>query len=117
MQTGIKQQADTTIFELVEMMPQYPGGTNGLLQYIGENTVYPEKAKNEGIQGRVILRFVVEEDGSISNISIVRGIDPELDAEAVRLVRSMPKWNPGKQKGKAVRVKYTLPVAFSLRRN
>ena len=106
--------SDSTIFVIVEMQPEFPGGDVARMDYISQNTRYPERAKNAGISGRVITHFVVEKDGSISNAEIIRGVDPELDAEALRLVRSMPKWTPGKQKGQIVRVKFVLPIFFRL---
>ena len=110
--SAVRQNTDTTIFVIVEENPRFPGGDNARLEYINQNTRYPDKAKEGGIQGRVTTQFVVEKDGSITNVEIVRGIDPELDAEALRLVRSMPKWIPAKQRGQIVRVRYTLPISF-----
>jgi len=105
---------DTAVFVAVEEMPAYPGGEKARSEFISKNMKYPEKAKENGIQGRVITQFIVEKDGSISNVQVVRGIDPEIDAEAVRVVRSLPKWTPGKQNGEARRVRFTLPVTFKL---
>ncbi len=107
---------DTTVFTVVEDMPQYPGGTATLLNYLAQNIKYPEKAQKEGIQGRVIVHFIINKDGSISDVALApgRGITPELDAEAIRVVEAMPNWTPGKQRGEPVRVKYTLPVTFRL---
>jgi|GEM_PF-262541 len=103
------------VFTVVEEMPEYPGGTNALLQYLVKSTQYPEKAVSEGRTGRVIVQFIVNKDGSMSDINVLRGAYPDLDAEAIRVVKAMPqKWIPGKQKGVPVRVKYTLPVQFSL---
>jgi len=108
------QVSDTDIFVIVETQPAFPEGDDARLEFLRQNMKYPEKAKEEGIQGRVVLQFIVEKDGSLSNVEIVRGVDPELDAEAIRLVLSMPKWIPGKQRGVDVRVRYTLPVTFRL---
>ncbi len=103
-----------TIFEVTEVMPEFPGGMSALIEYISKNIKYPEAGKAKGIQGRVTVQFVVNQDGSISNTKILRGLSPEFDAEALRLFNSMPKWKPGMQRGQAVRVKYTCPVVFAL---
>ena len=95
-------------------MPKFPGGIPGLMQYLARNIKYPTIAQENGTQGRVIIQFVVERDGSITDVRVARGVDPYLDKEAVRVVKSMPKWIPGKQNGKAVRVKFTVPVMFRL---
>ena len=106
---------DDVVFVLVESMPEFPGGQQALFKYLSENVKYPVIAQENGIQGRVICQFVVNKDGSIDDIEVVRsGGDPSLDKEAVRLIRSMPKWKPGRHKGKAVRVKYAVPVNFKL---
>ena len=102
------------VFDVVEVMPQYPGGQIEMLKYIMENIKYPEQAMKEGIQGRVTVRFIVEKDGSISNVKPVLSVHPLLDKEAVRVVKSMPKWSPGKQNGKPVRVRFNVPVMFKL---
>ena len=104
----------TPVFEVVERMPQFPGGVAAQVEYFKKNLRYPAEAKKAGTQGRVVVQVVVIKDGSISNVKVLRGVDPALDAEAIRLVNSMPKWKPGMQKGKAVTVKYTVPVLFSL---
>jgi protein TonB len=98
----------------VETPPQFPGGAAALLKFLSENLKYPPLAKENGIEGRVILNFIVEKDGSLSDVRIVRDIGGGCGKEAVRLVQAMPKYLPGKQNGQAVRVKYTLPVAFKL---
>ena len=95
-------------------MPSFPGGQGALMYFISSNLVYPATARESMIQGRVIVGFVVERDGSISNVKVSRSVDPALDKEAMRVVKSMPKWKPGKQNGSAVRVKYTVPVIFRL---
>ena len=102
------------VFNVVEEAPEYPGGMPELMKYLAMNLRYPADAHEKGIQGRVIVQFVVERDGSVSNFQVMRGIHPLLDAEAIRALSGMAKWTPGKQKGVAVRVKYTLPVNFSL---
>lgn len=103
------------IFEVVEQMPEFPnGGMAGLMQYLSQNIRYPEAAKKAGKQGRVTVQFVVEKDGSISNVSTLRGVEPDLDKEAVRVISEMPKWKPAMQRGETVRVRYTVPVMFRL---
>jgi len=102
------------VFDVVEVMPQFPGGQIAMLQYLMKNIKYPEQAMKEGIQGRVAVRFIVEKDGSISDVKPVLSVHPLLNKEAVRVVESMPKWTPGKQNGKPVRVRFNLPVMFKL---
>ena len=103
---------DTVVFMVVEEMPEFPGGMSGLMEYLRDNLKYPVKAKEKKIEGRVTAAFVVSRDGSIRDVQIVRGVDPDLDAEAIRVIKSMPNWKPGKQRGKNVAVKYTLPINF-----
>ena len=98
----------------VETMPEFPGGQGALLQYLAKSIKYPVIAQENGIQGRVSCSFVVNKDGSIVDAEVIRGVDPSLDKEALRVINSMPKWSPGKQRGKPVRVKYTVPVTFRL---
>jgi protein TonB len=105
---------EAEIFTVVESMPTFPGGMGALMKYLAENIKYPPLAKESGIQGRVFINFVVEPDGRISNVKVLRGIGGGCDEEAVRVVKSMPKWSPGKQRGKPVRVSYNLPVKFTL---
>jgi TonB family protein len=100
--------------DVAEQMPSFPGGQSKLMEFLAENTRYPEECKETCVQGRVIVTFLVERDGSISKIKVVKSVDPLLDEEAVRVVSSMPKWNPGMQNGVRVGVKYTLPVTFRL---
>ena len=102
------------IFQIVEEMPSYPGGEQKLMEYVAKNIKYPQIARETGIQGRVFVGFVVEPDGSVSNVKVLRGIGGGCDEEAMRVVKGMPKWKPGKQRGKAVRVSYMLPVNFKL---
>ena len=102
------------VFDVVEVMPQFPGGQIAMLQYIMKNIKYPEQAMKEGIQGRVAVRFIVEKDGSISDVKPILSVHPLLNKEAVRVVESMPKWTPGKQNGKPVRVRFNVPVMFKL---
>ena len=108
------KEEENKVFDVVEQMPSYPGGMGALMQYLSSNIKYPVIAEENGIQGRVICTFVVERDGSITDVKIAKSVDPSLDKEAMRVVSSMPKWIPGKQNGSAVRVKYTLPVTFRL---
>ena len=109
-----KKEEDNKVFDVVEQQPAFPGGQGALLSWLSQNIHYPAVAEENGIQGRVVVSFVVEKDGSISNVQVVRGVDPSLDKEAARVVKSMPKWTPGKQNGQAVTVRYTLPVTFRL---
>ena len=109
-----KPEVATKVFDVVEEMPSFPGGQSALMQYLASNIKYPVVAQENGVQGRVIVSFVVERDGSISDVKVARSVDPSLDREAQRVVKSMPKWKPGKQNGSAVRVKYTVPVVFRL---
>jgi protein TonB len=102
------------IFMVVESMPEFPGGEAALYKYLGENIKYPQMAKESGIQGRVFVTFVVERDGRVTDVRVLRGIGGGCDEEAVRVVESMPNWTPGKQRGKSVRVQYNLPVKFTL---
>ena len=110
-----KDTLDNPIFEVVEHMPEFTGGgMSALMEYLSKNIKYPEAAMKKGTQGRVTVQFVVEKDGSITNVKILRGIDPELDKEAIRVISAMPKWKPGTQRGEAVRVRFTVPVMFRL---
>ncbi|WP_455512839.1 energy transducer TonB [Leyella stercorea] len=109
-----KHVEETKVFTVVEQMPMFPGGDAALMSYLANNIHYPTVAAENGVQGRVVVGFVVERDGSITDVSVLRGVDPSLDREAMRVVKSMPRWTPGKQNGSAVRVKYQVPVAFRL---
>ena len=108
------KEEETKIFTVVEQMPSFPGGEAALMQYLSKNIKFPPFAEENNIQGRVICTFVVERDGSVTDIHIAKGVDPSLDKEAIRVVSGMPKWIPGRQNGRMVRVKYTLPVTFRL---
>ena len=108
------KEEETKVFDVVEQMPSFPGGPSALMQYLSSNIKYPVVAEENGVQGRVVCTFVVERDGSITDVRVIKSVDPSLDKEAVRVVKSMPKWIPGKQNGSAVRVKYTVPVTFKL---
>lgn len=109
-----RNQDNSHVYDVAEEMPQFPGGPSALFQYLSESIKYPEEAEKNGIEGRVILTFIVETDGSISNVNIVKSVDPSLDAEAIRVVATMPRWSPGRMDGSAVRVKYTVPVTFRI---
>lgn len=108
------KEEETKVFDVVEQMPQFPGGPSALFEYLSKNIKYPVVAEENGVQGRVIVTFVVERDGSITDVKVVKSVDSSLDKEAQRVVRNMPHWIPGKQNGSAVRVKYTVPVTFRL---
>ena len=95
-------------------MPEFPGGMGECMKWIGQNIKYPKEAHDKGVQGRVLITFIVEKDGSITEPKVARGVSPALDAEALRVVSTMPKWKPAKQRGQVVRVKYTIPVMFRL---
>ena len=110
----IQEEEDQVVFQVVEKMPSFPGGDAALFKFLGDNVKYPVIAQENGVQGRVICQFVVNKDGSIVDVEVVRSVDPSLDKEAIRVIKSMPKWSPGQQRGKPVRVKYTLPVNFKL---
>lgn len=110
-----KQQVEENkVFDVVEQMPSFPGGMGALMSWLNQNIKYPVIAAENGVQGRVIVQFVVEKDGSITDVKVAKSVDPSLDKEAARVVSAMPKWTPGKQNGSAVRVKYTVPVTFKL---
>ncbi len=110
----IEEEEDNVIFQVVEKMPSFPGGDSQLFKFLNDNVKYPVIAQENGVQGRVICQFVVNRDGSIVDVEVVRSVDASLDKEAIRVIKSMPKWSPGQQRGKPVRVKYTLPVNFKL---
>lgn len=103
------------VYDVVEHMPQFPGGPSAMMKYLADNISYPEEAEKKGAQGRVIIAFIVECDGSVSNPKVTTSAEEHLDKEALRLVRAMPKWTPGTQDGHPVRVKYTVPVTFRLK--
>ena len=110
----VEEEEEQQIFVVVEKMPEFPGGEEAMRRYLARNIRYPLIAQENGIQGRVICQFVVNADGKIVDVQVVRGVEASLDAEAVRVIQSMPSWTPGKQGGKSVRVKYTLPIRFKL---
>lgn len=109
-----EEVAEEEIFQIVEEMPSYPGGAEALYEYLNDNIRYPIVALESGISGRVYVQFVVERDGSVSDVKVLRGIGGGCDEEAIRVVEKMPKWNPGKQRGRAVRVLYMVPINFTL---
>ena len=111
----VVEEVEEEIFVVVESMPEFPGGAQEMMKFIAENIKYPVIAQENGIQGRVICQFVIEKNGSVTDLQVVRSSgDASLDKEAERVIKNMPKWKPGKQRGKPVRVKYTIPVAFRL---
>ena len=113
-QEEVQEKEEQQVFVVVEEMPEFPGGELALRTFIGKAIVYPTVAQENGIQGKVFVTFVVNKDGSVSNAKIARGVDPSLDAEALRVVSTLPKWKPGKQRGVPVRVSYTVPISFKL---
>ena len=118
--SDVTAPADTTknvVYDVTETMPQFPGGQGVMMKYLAANIKYPASAVKAKKQGRVIVAFVIQKDGSVTNARIVRSVDPELDAEALRIVKAMPNWTPGTQDGKPVNVKYTIPIVFSLQKN
>ncbi|HET6567788.1 MAG TPA: M56 family metallopeptidase, partial [Rhodothermales bacterium] len=112
--TPAEQSPDQAVFTVVDQMPEFPGGTDALLKYVQENIEYPKLARKAGIEGKVFVQFVVEKDGSIGKVQVVRGIGSGCDEEAVRVIESMPDWTPGKQGGVPVRVKFSMPFTFKL---
>jgi protein TonB len=113
-QKTVVAQKNQQIFDVVEQMPEYPGGMPALFDYLTQNVKYPSDAEKQKIEGIVIATFVVETDGSISNVEIVKPVFPSLDSEAIRVIKGMANWTPGKQNGEVVRVKYTLPISYRL---
>ena len=111
---SMKAPDNDSIYQIVEVMPEFPGGMEKMMDYLSNNIKYPEEAKEKGISGRVFLSFVIEKDGSVSNVKVVKGIGKQCDDEALRVVKAMPKWKPGLMKGKPVRVNYMLPIFFKL---
>jgi protein TonB len=109
-----KHEEENKVFEFVEQQPLFPGGNGALKDFLHNNVKYPVVAQENGVQGRVVVAFVVEKDGSISDVHVLKSVDPSLDREATRVVKSMPRWQPGKQNGSAVRVKFNVPVSFKL---
>ncbi|MBQ8594103.1 MAG: energy transducer TonB [Bacteroidaceae bacterium] len=110
----VEEPKEEEVFMVVEKMPEFPGGMGELMKWLSKNIKYPAIAQENGVQGRVVVQFVVNKDGSIVDPQVIKSVDPYLDKEALRVVKAMPKWSPGEQRGKPVRVKYTLPVMFRL---
>jgi len=113
-QVNNPKNGEEQVFVVVEEMPQFVGGFDELVKFLGKEVKYPEKAKKENIQGKVFVSFVVSSTGKVEQAKIERGVDPSLDAEALRVVNQMPDWTPGKQRGQAVSVSYTMPIMFKL---
>ncbi len=107
-------EEEAQVFFIVENMPEFPGGDVELRKHIAQNIQYPEIAKENGIQGRVFIQFVVNQKGEVEQVKVVRGVDPSLDKEAIRVIQNLPKWTPGSQRGKPVRVSFTVPINFQL---
>ena len=112
-QKTVVSQSKQNVYDVVEQMPEFPGGMPAMIEFLQTNLNYPKDAKKQKVGGRVLVMFVVETDGSMSNVRVAKKIFPSLDAEALRVVKAMPKWNPGKEKGKPVRVNFSLPIVFS----
>jgi len=110
----VKNNEDNRIFTSIEHVPEFPGGLNAFGSYLGRSIVYPKSAIDHHIQGRVIISFIVERDGSLSDIKVIRGVSPDIDNESLRVMRACPKWKPGTQNGRTVRVAYSVPISFSL---
>ena len=113
-QKTVVSQTNQKVFDTVEQMPEYPGGMQAMIAFLQTNMKYPEDASKQKVEGRVMVQFVVETDGSVSDVHVAKQVFPSLDAEAIRVVQAMPKWTPGKEKGKVVRVKYNLPIVFRM---
>ncbi len=112
-QKTVVSQSKQNVYDVVEQMPEFPGGMPAMIEFLQTNLNYPKDAKKQNVGGRILVMFVVEADGSISNVRVAKKVFPSLDAEALRVVKAMPKWNPGKEKGKPVRVNFSLPIVFS----
>ncbi|MDR3095055.1 MAG: energy transducer TonB [Bacteroidales bacterium] len=112
----VEEEEEEVMFAVLEDKPMFNGkpAEEGFREYVGKNTIYPPVATENGVSGKVIVEFLIEKDGSVSNVKVLRGVDPSLDAEAVRVIKASPKWTPGKQRGKTVKVKYQFPVNFKL---
>jgi protein TonB len=116
-QEEVKVSDEEAIFFVVEVQPEFPGGMDSMYAFIQKNLIYPEKAKAEGIEGRVFITFTIEKDGSVSNVKILRGIGGGCDEAAKEVIEKMPKWKPGTQRGKPVRVQFNLPIKFELEKD
>ena len=113
-QKTVVSQTDPKVFDTVEQMPEYPGGMQAMIEFLQANMKYPEDAAKQKVEGRVMVQFVVETDGSVTDVHVAKQVFLSLDAEAIRVVQAMPKWTPGKDKGRVVRVKYNLPIVFRM---
>lgn len=109
------EKKEVDVYEEVEQMPEYPGGQDSMKSFVAKNVKYPPKAIKNEIQGKVFVGFIIDESGNVTNAKIIRSVDIDLDKEALRVVNMMEKWTPGKEKGKIVKVKYTLPISFALK--
>ena len=114
-QKTVVAKKNQEVFDVVEQMPEYPGGQAALFEYLSKNIKYPADAEKKKVEGKVFVTFVVDTDGKITDVSLMRKVFPSLDAEAIRVISAMPNWIPGKQKGQVVRVKYTVPIMFRLK--
>ena len=114
-QKTVVAQKNQKVFDIVEQMPEYPGGQAALFEYLSKNIKYPADAEKKKVEGKVFVTFVVDSDGNITDVSLLKKVFPSLDAEAIRVISAMPNWIPGRQKGQAVRVKYTVPIMFRLK--
>ena len=114
-QKTVVAQKNQKVFDVVEQMPEYPGGQAALFEYLSKNIKYPDDAAKKKVEGKVFVTFVVDTDGKITDVSLLRKVFPSLDAEAIRVISAMPNWIPGKQSGKVVKVKYTVPIMFRLK--
>lgn len=115
-QKTVISQSNQSVYDQVEQMPEFPGGMPAMIEFLQTNLKYPKDAIKQQVGGRVMVMFVVETDGTLSNVRVAKKVFPSLDSEAVRVVKTMPKWKPGKEKGRPVRVNFTLPVVFSLKK-
>ena len=113
-QKTVVSQTNQKVYDKVEQMPEYPGGMPAMIEFLQTNIKYPEDAVKQKVEGRVMVQFVVETDGSISDVHVAKQVFPSLDAEAIRVVQVMPQWVPGRENGKVVRVKYNLPIVFRM---
>ena len=114
-QKTVVAKKNQKVFDIVEQMPEYPGGQAALFEYLSKNIKYPADAEKKKVEGKIFVTFVVDADGKITDVSLMRKVFPSLDAEAIRVISAMPNWIPGKQKGQVVRVKYTVPIIFRLK--
>ena len=114
-QKTVVAKKNQKVFDVVEQMPEYPGGQAALFEYLNKNIKYPADAEKKKVEGKVFVTFVVDSDGKITDVSLLKKVFPSLDAEAIRVISAMPNWIPGRQKGQAVRVKYTVPIMFRLK--